>query len=57
MSDKKKEWDKVNQAAKLIFNMAAVSHKRPKKPNKQDLNRKFSLKKDRKGNPKIKEVE
>ena len=51
--EKEKEWDKVDQAAKLIFNMASVPHKRPKKPNKKDLNRKFSLKKDRKGNPKI----
>ena len=42
MSDKKKEWDKVGQAAKRIFNISSVPHKRPKKPTKQD----------RKGNPK-----
>ena len=41
--EKEKEWDKVDQAAKLIFNMASAPHKRPKKPNKKDLNRKFSF--------------
>ena len=45
MTDKNKEWDKVEQATKLIFDMSSISHKRSKKPTKQDLNRKFSLKK------------
>ena len=34
----------------------AVEHKRSPKPNKKDLNRKFTMEVDEKGNPKIAEV-
>ena len=36
--------------------MDAVEHKRPPKPKKKDLNRKFTMRVDKKGNPKITEV-
>lgn len=53
---KKDEWDEVDEAAKLLLGMGPVKHERPKKPKKEDLERRFSLQKDSKGNPKIVEV-
>ena len=53
---KENEWDNVDKAAKLLLGMDAVEHKRPSKPTKKDLNRRFSLKVDKKGKPKITEV-
>ena len=52
----KNEWDNVDKAVRLFFGMGPVKHERPKKPKKEDLERRFSLRKDRKGNPKIVEV-
>ncbi len=52
----KDEWDNMDKAVKLLLGMASVPHKRPKKPRKEDLERRFSLRKDRKGTPKIVEV-
>lgn len=52
----KNEWDNVDKAIDLLLGMKAVKHERPKKPKKEDLERRFSLRKDRKGNPKIVEV-
>lgn len=53
---KKTEWDKVDEATRLLLGMGPVKQERPKKPKKEDLERRFSLRKDRKGNPKIVEV-
>ena len=53
---KEKEWNKVEKAAGLLLGMGAVNHVRPKKPTKRDLNRRFKLKSDGKGNPRIVEV-
>ena len=54
---KKSEWDKLDKAASVLFSMDAVEHKRPPKPNKKNLNRKFTMTTDEKGKPKITEVE
>ena len=54
---KKDEWDKVDKAASVLLGMDAVEHKRPRKPTKKDLNRKFTLSVDKKGITKITEVE
>ena len=54
---KEKEWGKVEKAAGLLLGMGAVNHVRPKKPTKKDLNRRFLLKSDEKGNSKIVEVQ
>ncbi len=53
---KEKEWDDVDKATKLLIGMRPVKHERSKKPKKEDLERRFSLRKDQKGNPKIVEV-
>ena len=49
--------EKLDKAAKALLNMGTVKHKRIPKPTKRDLNRKFKLKVDRKGNPSMVEVE
>lgn len=54
---KKNEWDKVDKATSVLLGMDAVEHKRPPKPNKKDLNKKFKMNVDKKGKPKITEVE
>ena len=54
---KEKEWGKVEKVAELLLGMGAVNHVRPKKPTKKDLNRRFLLKSDGKGNSKIVEVQ
>ena len=54
---KEKEWDKVEKAGRLLLGMGPADHVRPKKPTKKDLNRRFTLKSDGKGNPQIVEVE
>ena len=56
MMSKKSEWDSVDEATELLLRMNPVEHKRPRKPRKEDLERRFSLRKDQKGNPKIIEV-
>ena len=48
---------KLEKAAKALLNMGPVPHKRPPKPTKADLERKFKMKVDRKGKPAIEEVE
>ena len=53
---KEKEWDKVGKAAGLLLKMGTADHVRPKKPTKKDLNRRFLLGPDKKGNPEIIEV-
>ena len=54
--NKEKEWGKVEKVAGLLLGMGAVNHIRPKKPTKKDLNRRFLLKSDGKGNSQIIEV-
>ena len=49
----KKDLDK---AASALMKMGPVPHKRPGKPTKKDLERKFKMNVDRKGNPSLKEV-
>ena len=53
---KKSEWDKVDKAASVLPSMDSVEHKRPRKPTKKDLDRKFTMSVDKKGKPKITEV-
>ena len=53
---KKDEWDKLDKAASVLLGMDSVEHKRPPKPTKKDLNKKFTLEIDEKGKPKITEV-
>ena len=48
---KEKEWDDVDKAAKLLLGMGPVKHERPKKPKKEDLERRVSLRKDQKRQP------
>ena len=47
----------VDTAASALLRMKEVRHERPTKPTKRDLNRRFKMKIDRKGNPTIVEVE
>ena len=42
---------------KWLLSMDAVEHKRPRKPTKKDSDRKFTMSVDKKGKPKITEVE
>jgi len=53
---KKAEWDKLDKAVMSFLNTSAVPHKRPKKPTKEELNKRFKLVIDSKGKPTIKEV-
>lgn len=53
---KKGEWDKVDKATSVLLGMDAVEHKRPRKPAKKDLDRKFTMSVGEKGKPKITEV-
>lgn len=46
----------LNKATKGLLKLNSVKHKRPKEPNKEELNKKFVMRLDRKGNPAIKEV-
>lgn len=46
----------LDKAAKALLNMGPVPHKRPPKPTKKDLERKFKMKVDRSGKPSIVEV-
>ena len=46
----------LDKAAKALLNMGPVPRKRPSKPTKKDLERKFKMKVDRKGKPSIVEV-
>ena len=48
--------DKIDKAASALMKMGPVEHKRPGKPTKKDLVRKFKMNVDRKGKPSIKEV-
>ncbi len=48
---------KLEKAAKILMSLGPVPHKRPPKPTKKDLQRKFKMRVDRKGNPSIEEVE
>ena len=56
MMSKKSEWGKVDKAASVLLDMDAVEHKKPPKPTKKDLDRRFTLEVDKKGKPKITEV-
>ena len=53
---KKSEWDKVDKATSVLLSMDAVEHKRPQKPTKKDLDKRFKMSVDKKGKPKITEV-
>ena len=48
---------KLDRAANALLGMKEVRHERPTKPTKGDLDRRFKMKIDRKGNPSIVEVE
>ncbi len=48
---------KLDQAVNALLRMGPIEHKRPKKPAKHDLERKFKLSVGRKGRPSMKEVE
>ena len=48
---------KLDTAASALLRMKEVRHERPRKPTKGDLDRRFKMKIDRKGNPSIVEVE
>ncbi len=52
----KNEWEDMDKTIDLLLGMKAVKHERPKKPRKEDLARRFFLRKDKKGDPKIIEV-
>ena len=54
MTSKRKKFD---AAASALLRMKEVQHERPKKPTKNDLERRFKIKTDRKRNPTIAEVE
>ena len=51
MSDKK-----VEKAAKALLGMKLGTHKRPKKPTKADLNRRFKMRIGKSGKPSVEEV-
>ena len=46
----------VNKAAGALLKIGAVIHKRPAKPKKKQLERKFKMTTDRQGKPVIREV-
>ena len=48
---------KLDRAANALLGMSETEHKRPSKPTKADLERRFRMKIDRKGNPSIVEVD
>ena len=48
---------KLDRAANALLSMKEVRHERPKKPTKGDLERRFKMKLDRKGNPSIVEAD
>ncbi|MCY3769935.1 MAG: hypothetical protein OXG56_11325 [Gammaproteobacteria bacterium] len=48
---------KLDQAIEGIMRMRSIPHKRPKKPTRKDLERRFKLKIDDKGKPVMQEVE
>ena len=54
MTMAKKTLDKA--AAAALFKMGNVPHKRPPKPSVKEMNRKFKMSTDRKGNPVIREA-
>lgn len=47
----------LEKAARALFKMGPVQHKRPSKPNKKEMERKFKMSVDQKGKPSIQEVE
>ena len=46
----------LDKAACALLKMGPVKHKRPPKPNKKELERKFKMDVDQKGKPSIQEV-
>ena len=48
---------KLDTAANALLRMKEVRHERPSKPTKADLEKRFKMKLDRKGNPSIVEAE
>ena len=52
-----KEKEKMEKGASALLRMGQASHKRPRKPTKRDLERGFKMMVDRKGNPRVVEVE
>ena len=48
---------KLDTAACALLRMKDAQHERPEKPTKRDLERRFKMKTDRKGNPSIVVVE
>ena len=46
----------IDKAAGALMKMGPVPHKRPGKPTKKDMERKFKMNVDRKGKPVIREA-
>ena len=46
----------MDKAGSALMKMGPVPHKRPRKPTKKDLERKFKMNVDSEGKPTIKEV-
>ena len=46
----------IDKAASALMKMGSVEHKRPRKPTKKDLERKFKMNVDSKGKPVIREA-
>ncbi len=53
---KKEKEQAIDKASKMLLKMGSIPHKRPKKPTKEELKKRFKLVVDPKGNPLIKEV-
>jgi len=47
----------LEKAAGALLNMGSVKHKRPPKPTKKEMERKFEMEFSRVGKPSIREVE
>lgn len=45
----------LDQAASALLKLGPVKHKRPAKPTKKEMERKFKMELDRRGNPVITE--
>ena len=46
----------LDKAAKALLKMGPVPHKRPRKPTKKDLERKYKMTYNRKGKPVIRDT-
>ncbi len=53
---KKEKEQAIDKASKMLLKMGLIPHKRPERPTKEELNKRFKLVVDPEGNPLIKEV-